>query len=367
MMIYPFLCVLTLLALVAPQTIPAKAQTPQSDQPQPTGAQPAGAAKQNSTEMKAANSPGGSQELDESMILFDLQVVRRDTGELITGLATSDLQLVEDGFTRPVKQLSYGRLPLSVVLLVDVSKSFQPALEKLKTGMANALEKLGHKDEVAIIAFGERALVMEGFTRDRKTIAGKFASLDASALRNIIGDKQKLENGLIKAGAELDKAHPLRRRVIVLLTTENSFSWLPKPSRFNQTRSREVIHAGSTINGLILVKGPGLFSKALMTAATIGAGYPPYIHQTPPVVNAWAGRTGGEVFSTPRDGLSTGLIALFERMRQRLTVGFTPLDKTMDGSFRRLNVLVSPNLERRVGDVELRFPEGYLAKPRILR
>ena len=50
-------------------------------------------------------------------------VVRRDTGETVIALAPSDVKVFEDGFARPVKQLSYRRYPLSVVLLVDVTAS----------------------------------------------------------------------------------------------------------------------------------------------------------------------------------------------------------------------------------------------------
>jgi VWFA-related protein len=306
---------------------------------------------------------------DEPMVLLDVQAVRRDTGEPITTLAPSDLVLAEDGLTRPVKQLAYQRFPLSVVLVVNATRSFQPSRAKLGAGLRVALEKLGEKDEVALLAFGRQSQVIEGFTRDRKTIADQFGTLDDPALQKSLGEKPEIEKALMTAGGLMEKAAPRRRRVLVLLTSEKSFSLLPKPSRYSQADSPQVIQAGSTINGVIQVKEMGTFSKLLLATAVVGTFglATPMAIQPPPVVQTWAARTGGEVFATERDGLATGLIALFERMRERVTLGFVPLNPTMDGSFRRLRLSASSRLERREGEVELRFPEGYLAKPTVDR
>lgn len=349
---------LALFVLLAPLSPSAQTQAPQN----PTE-------KQEKKEAPAPNQAGGNPAADdEPMVLLDVQVIRRETGEPVTSLAPQDLGLAEDGLARPVKQLAYRRFPLSVVLVVDATKPFQPSRANLGTGLRNALDKLGEKDEVALLAFGQRPQVIESFSRDRKTITDRFSALDDPALQKTLGEKPQLEKALMAAGALMEKAAPRHRRIIVLLTSENSFSLLPKPSRFDQAGSPEVIQAGSTINGVIQLKGPGLFSKVLLTAATVGtyglAG--PLAMQPPPVVQTWAARTGGEVFATERDGLATGLIALFERMRERVTLGFVPLNKTMDGAFRRLRIYASPSLERREGEVELRFPEGYLAKPAAL-
>lgn len=320
-------------------------------------------------------SPVKSAPLDEPLLFFDLQVVRQDTGEIVTGLSPSDFKVVDEGFTRPIQRMSYGRYPLSIILLADVSKKFQTSMMRLRPALVNALDKLNAVDQVSLIAFGERSQVIQEFTKDRKVIAEKFRTLDDPGLLQTLGNNQQLEKALAVAGASMEKVPIMHRKLIVLLTTENAFTWLPKLSRAGKADSPVVRHAGSTINGVIQVKGRNGFSSALLNMASMGgviagAGsgvfVPPYpvgLHQTPPVIRAWAARTGGEVFASEGDRISTGLIALFERMRERVLIGFSPLNKSMDGSFRRLDLIVSPELQRREGVVELRFPEGYLAKP----
>jgi VWFA-related protein len=326
------------------------------------------------TQLQAqSTSPLKTSGQDEPLLLFDLQVVRSGTGEIVTGLSPADFKVLDEGFTRPVRQLSYGRYPLSIVLLADVSKGFQTSLMRLRLGLANAFEKLNDADEVSLIAFGERSQMIQEFTKDRNAVAEKFRTLDDPGLLKTLGDGQQLEKALAVAGAKMEKVSPSRRKLIILMTSENAFSWLPKLSRSSKADSPVVRHAGSTINGVIQVKGRNGFSSAFLNAvslggvfAGVGAGVPPYpvgLHQTPPVIRTWAARTGGEVFASEGDRISTGLIALFERMRERVIVGFAPMNKTMDGSFRRLDLMISPELTNREGPVELRFPEGYLARP----
>ncbi len=310
-----------------------------------------------------------TDKLDEPTIVLDVQVVRQDTGEPVTSLTANDLKLAEDGFSRPIQQISHGRHPRSIVIMVDITKGFQQALGTLKGAMANALEKLGARDEVALLAFGANAETIEGFTRDRNLIAHKFLTLDAQAMQKKLGATQELEKALKAAGTLLEKAPASRHRSIVLLTSESSFMLLPSPSRYSRPGSPEAIKARGTIFGVIQMRG-GVFSRLMQGAAATSAGFlglpgAPTL-QAPPVIRAWAERTGGETFATDRDGLSSALIALFDRMRERVTITFAPLNKTMDGSFRRLQIVSSAGLERREGPVQIRVPEGYFAKPSLL-
>ncbi|HZS10555.1 MAG TPA: VWA domain-containing protein [Blastocatellia bacterium] len=300
---------------------------------------------------------------DDALVLLDVQLIRAGTGEPVTRLSPGDIRVFEDGAECPVREISHGRLPLAVVLVVDVGKSFHPTIGHLTPEIESALGRLGARDEVAVVAFNESAEVIQEFTRDRKLIAQKFAALSDPVWQKKLGGKQKLEAGLARAGALMEKGNPLSRRVIVLMTRETIYTWLPRSGDYKVAASREVLTSGSTICGALLTRGRSGFAT-FMSVVSVFPVVPPDQRNDPLVIRSWASRTGGEVFGGPKEALGTGLAALFARLHERVVISIVPRSLTRDGSYHTLRMAPSSDLERREGAVEIRAIEGYFARPR---
>src|SRR5579859_8270838 len=67
---------------------------------------------------------------DVSLVRVDTQVVDRDN-RAITGLRAEDFILREQGQTRPIRNFASEKIPIDVVLLLDVSASMRPHIERI--------------------------------------------------------------------------------------------------------------------------------------------------------------------------------------------------------------------------------------------
>jgi len=105
------------------------------------------------------------------LVLVDVQVVHKKTKSATGSLQQKDFQIYEDGALREIKSFSRDQLPLSLVLLFDLTDSSRPVLKDLAMGAKAALAHLKPDDEVAVMEYAAAARLVEGFTTDRlKTV-----------------------------------------------------------------------------------------------------------------------------------------------------------------------------------------------------
>jgi uncharacterized protein with von Willebrand factor type A (vWA) domain len=62
--------------------------------------------------------------------------------------------ITENGVKQEVSYFSRDALPLSIILLLDVSRSVRPIIHEIRDGALHALQRLKPEDEVAVMAFG---------------------------------------------------------------------------------------------------------------------------------------------------------------------------------------------------------------------
>jgi VWFA-related protein len=109
------------------------------------------------------------------LVLLDVQVVHKRTNTAMTSLEVKDFVVSENG--GPQKILFFGRdqLPLSVVLLFDLTDSVRGVLHRLAGGARTALDHLKPEDEVAVMVYAASARLVDGFTRDHDRTAAAVA------------------------------------------------------------------------------------------------------------------------------------------------------------------------------------------------
>src|SRR5262249_2330244 len=96
---------------------------------------------------------------DVSLGRVDAQVV--DAGNHpIRGLRVQDFILRVDGKPQDIRNFQSEKMPVDVVLLLDVSHSMEPHIRRVATASHQALRALGELDRIA-------AMVFDRFTRLR--------------------------------------------------------------------------------------------------------------------------------------------------------------------------------------------------------
>ena len=79
----------------------------------------------------AAQEPAQSSEvvkINTDLVVLDAQVLRKKDGRAINSLKREDFLLSEDGQRQEIVHFSQDRLPLSILLLLDLSASVRPVI-----------------------------------------------------------------------------------------------------------------------------------------------------------------------------------------------------------------------------------------------
>ena len=89
---------------------------------------------------------------DVALTRGDAQVVDQD-GRAITGLQANDFVLRVNGKPLPIHNFASEDMPIDILLLLDVSGSMEPHVQRIASAAQQALNVLAEKIEVAIMVF----------------------------------------------------------------------------------------------------------------------------------------------------------------------------------------------------------------------
>jgi VWFA-related protein len=284
--------------------------------------------------------------VDTQFVLLDALVQNRKSGRTVDTLSAKDFQLSEDGVPQTISYFSRDQLPLSVVLLFDMTETVHAALEPLAQA---ALEILGHlkrEDEVAVMIFSSRTEVLQGFTTNRPLAAQAIKT--ASWMADVEGTF--LDEDMFEAVDQAMKARaPGSRRVLVWLTDgtandENAFTQASigqhSPPHLHSQREAMIrlLQSGAVVSALIerTAETNRVIVSSGMGAAGTRIGD----------IDEYAKATGGPVLSTGTREAADRLELLIDEIRARYTLGYRPTRVETQGKFCKLSLQLGPGLLR---------------------
>jgi VWFA-related protein len=287
------------------------------------------------------------------LVQLDAQVLEKKTGRPVGSLSKEDFQLYEDGIQQQIAELSRDQLPLSVVLLFDLTLSVQPVLKPLASGALGALEHLKPEDEVAVMVYGASAQLLQDFTTDREQVVAAITKASEMAS----GEDAFFNEAIFAASAQLSKAKNPRSRRTIIWLTDNVPNIPSHGVHTEEDAFREVFETGTVVSALLERSafsdfGIVVYSKNPMFASSRK-------HNPPGDVHKYAERTGGEVMKSSKDQVSAKLAQLIDEIRTRYTLGYYPSAKQPKGKFCEIKLQIRGETEKRVGRVLLRTKKGY--------
>lgn len=292
--------------------------------------------------------------LSTDLVVLDVQVLKKKTGEIVNGLKPADFELYEDGVRQEISHFSQDQLALSVILLMDLSGSVSPVLREIQNGALLALKRLKDKDEVAVMGFSDQTQVVQNFTTDRQLILDGIGQIEKTP---VIGQGTSLYQALAAAALYMNKAsNPASRRVMIVVTDNIAFEY-----RFFGLTERDVqdrvIESGSLVCGLIV---EGAMTKSVKLFEQKPGSIDAYRRRTS--VDPFAAQTGGEVLRALKTEINLRLATLIDHLRTRYSLGFSSRRERHDDSFRRIAVNLTPEARKRFGEVTIRSRQGYYAR-----
>jgi VWFA-related protein len=284
--------------------------------------------------------------LKSDLVVVDVQALNHKTGRVVNGLKKEDFTVYEDGAKQSIENFSQDKLPLSIILLLDVSGSVSPIIEQVRAQGVQALRQLKPEDEVAVMAFGMFTEVLQDFTKERMTIINRIGFIDS--MGSWIREGTYIHEAVYQASAYMSKAaNPDSRRCIIVVT--DNLSNQPENAGHSQRQALNELYENGTVVSSLVVGDFEAVVKEYKTRQLILDDF----------IGAYVNETGGVRLVANGSDASEKLAELIERLRTRYSLGYYSTNEKRGAKFRKINIKLSLDAERREGKIDLISKRGY--------
>jgi len=302
--------------------------------------------------------------LDVRLVQVDTQVVDKKTRHAAASLKQDDFQVLEDNVPQKISSFSQDTMPLSIVLLFDLTDSVRPVLRSLGEGALEALQHLKPEDEVTVMAYAASAQVLQEATTDR---ALAVAAIERAS-RMESAEAAFFNEGIFQAAEQLTKSkNSSSRRVIIWLTDDvpNVPSEDSVPLRYRRSLNGAMPHTqAEAVQHLLrtntvvcsLVKQSDLSVSEESTLMSTPA---ERMLHPPGEVYKYASVTGGQVIEFKKKELKEKLALLIDDLRMRYTLGYHPSAQKPKGKYCSIKVKLTPKTKKTIGNVVVEARQGY--------
>jgi VWFA-related protein len=321
---------------------------------------------------------------DVSLVRVDVQVLDRNN-RAVTGLHREDFILREQGQQREIRNFLAEEMPVDIILLLDVSGSMRPHVQRIADAASSALQVLGRDDRVAIMVFDRNTKLRMPFKNSLEAVEQELSML--------------LQNERFDGGTDINRgiygairymqtaARKDARRAIVILTDDQT--------EFDRDEAgvAQALARADTVLSLLLApdamghrgmgRSPGRTgggggvmwpSGGTLPDVIFGRRYPRTGGGIPggggngPVIRAGRTKSAGTVEIARLSGGDSmnvddagALETTLSRLRQRYALHFLLPDGASAGQQRSVEVALAGAAQRRYPDAELRYRRTYIA------
>lgn len=261
------------------------------------------------------------------LVVFDAQVIDKKSKRVIGDLTKEDFEIYEKGVKQQLSYFSRDELPLSIMLLLDVSGSVRPILHQIRDGARSALQHLKAEDQVAVMAFASKSELIQDFSNDRGLVSKTIETATAS---DRLGSGTFLGPALDEAAAHMQIAPTAGSRRVIIIITDNIATSFGMEKRIEE----KLLDSGTVVYGLIV---RGAIGK-LFNVVSLGQikGVDDYVKQT-----------GGEILGASKEEVDAKLAVVVDRLRARYAIGFRPTNETATDEFRPVEIKLKPVPKRK--------------------
>jgi len=300
-----------------------------------------------------SQSPPAQQ--DASIIKVDVNLVnvlfavRNKSGGLVGNLEKNDFTIFEDGKQQDIKFFTRETdLPLTLGLLVDVSKSQERLIETEKRAAKDFFAQvLRPKDEAFLISFGEDAELLQDYTNsvrlldqglDQLRLSVPVGGLHPGPVPTISQMRGTILYDAVYLAAN-DQLHGQVGRKALILITDG----IDEGSRYPKSKAIEAAQKADAI----------IYSIEYFDRGAYGMFAP-----SNSALREISEDTGGRVFKVDRKHtLEEVFREIQDELRSQYAIGYAPTNPAKDGTFRRIEIRTDQK------DFKVQARKGYYAVP----
>jgi len=288
--------------------------------------------QQPAPQQSAAEAPdsGGAVFSSETRLVPLNVTVTDKAGRLVTNLPQSAFRVFENGVLQPIKLFKREDVPISLGLVIDNSGSMREKRTAVESAALALVRDSNRQDEVFVVNFNDEAYLDSDFTNDIAVMEQGLTKIDSrggTAMRDAIR-------------MSIDHLHEKGKRdkkVILVVTDGNdNASSMPLEALVRLAQQDDV-----------LVYAIGLLTDEDKREAA----------KAKRALGILVESTGGQVFY-PKDVSEVERIAhqVAHDVRNQYTIAYTPLNLTLDGTYRQIKVVV-----KAPGNLVAHARSGYYA------
>lgn len=276
--------------------------------------------------------------------------VRNRQGGLVGGLAKDDFLVSEDGKPQTLKYFTRETdLPLTLGLLVDVSRSQERLIEIEKEAASQFFSAVLRKQDLAfLISFGSEAELLQDYTGSPRLLRSALEGLKVNApvggvmpgpVPTIYQPRGTVLYDAVYLAATDRLKGQVGRKAVVLIT-----DGVDVGSRLKLSDALEAAQKADAIIYSIYYVDPSAYGRGFFGGVSDAE------------LRKLSEETGGRVFRVSRkDPLPSIFDEIQREMRSQYALGYTPANPVGDGAYRRLDV------KTRQKDLKVQARKGYYA------
>jgi len=288
-------------------------------------------------------SPGDVVSVDTTEVMFPV-TVRDSNGRLVNDLTRNDFRVFEDGAMQPLSDLALRQVPVDVALMVDASSSVANNLDDFRRAAQGFAARLQADDRLSLIKFDDRIELLQDWTKSRFQLQraltriepGMFTRFNDALLlaakeqfgaagksrRAVIVLSDGIDNGQGTTSLEAALQALIRAQVVVYIVANTEISRAAKRAEL------DTLLGGS--------ESSVRFNQVNIDRLRLGL---QVLDQSEQNLAQLARATGGRLYKPLTfDALESTYAEVADELRHQYALYFTPLNKTRDGSFRRVRV-----------------------------
>ena len=288
-------------------------------------------------------SPGDVVLVDTTEVMFPV-TVRDGDGRLVNNLTRNDFRVFEDNNLQPLSDLALRQVPVDVVLMVDASSSVARNLDDFRRAAQGFAQRLQADDRISLIKFDDRIELLQDWTKSRFQLQRALNRIEA-------GMFTRFNDALLLASQEQFGGNTKSRRAVIVLSdgidngrgTSTLEAALQALIRAQATvyvvSNTEISRAAKRAELDTLLGGTDAsvrFNQLRIDDLRLGL---QVLDQSEKNLAQLAIATGGRLYKPQTfDALESTYAEVADELRHQYALYFTPLNKTRDGSFRRVRV-----------------------------
>jgi Ca-activated chloride channel family protein len=260
--------------------------------------------------------PGQSVRADVELALVNITVTDPHD-RLVTGLEADNFRVFEDNIEQEVVTFSSEDVPISIGVVLDLSRSMANKIGKAKEAALEFVKTANPQDEFLLVTFSEHAQITSRFSTNTEELGSSLLSTSAKG-------RTALLDAIYLGLSEMRSAHNAKRALLIISDGGDN------NSRYNENDIRRLVREANTQLYAI-----GIFDPPEYRSRTLEE------LNGPSLLSELTELTGGRAFDVANPNELADIAAkVGMELRNQYILGYHPSNKTHDARWRKIKVKV---------------------------